>query len=236
MDNPDILLLRQGALITGKSRVLNEWESKRLVGRFGLPLPGGHCVPKESVVSAADQVGYPVVIKGVSDSLPHKTEAGAVVLNLKCADEVSAAAEAIANRLIEQGLISTPFLIEPMVSDAVAELIIGLKRDQQFGLVLVLGSGGIMVSVLHDSATLLLPITREAVKDALFGLKGSKLMTGYRGRPEGDTEAVVDAVMAVAGFAHTYWESVTELDINPLMVRPKGKGVVAADAFVRFQD
>tara|TARA_R110002095_G_scaffold213240_3_gene203500 strand:- start:1467 stop:3560 length:2094 start_codon:yes stop_codon:yes gene_type:complete len=235
MDDPQQLLLRQGSLAQGESRMLDEWASKQLLGGYGLPLPGGRCVDKAGVVTAANEIGYPVVVKGVSDRLAHKTEAGAVMLNLKDADAVATAAEVMATRLAEQGFGDARFLIEPMVSDFVGELIIGLKRDDQFGLALILGTGGILVNLLNDSATLLLPTTRDAVNEALHALKGTKLLQGYRGRPEGDTDAVVDAVMAVSEFALDHWDSITELDINPLMVRPKGKGVVAADALVRLQ-
>lgn len=235
MNDPMQLLLRQGALIEGDSQMLDEWASKQLLGGYGLPLPGGRCVDKDEVVNAANEVGYPVVMKGVSDRLAHKTEAGAVMLNLKDADTVATAAEVMATRLAEQGFEDARFLVEPMVSDFVGELIIGLKRDDQFGLALILGTGGILVNLLNDSTTLLLPTTRESVNAALHSLKGIKLLQGFRGRAEGDVDAVVDAVMAVSDFALDHWDSITELDINPLMVRPKGKGAVAADALVRLQ-
>lgn len=235
MDDPEQLLLRRPLLVEGESKMLDEWASKQLVGRYGLQLPGGRCVNKADVVAAADEVGYPVVMKGVSDRLAHKTEAGAVMLNLKDASAVASAVEVMADRLAEQGLADARFLIEPMISDFVGELIIGLKRDEQFGLALVVGTGGILVNLLNDSAIMLLPITREAASAAVLSLKGSVLLQGFRGRPEGDFEAVVDAIMAVANFAMDHWDSVTELDINPLMVRPKGKGAVAADALVRLQ-
>ena len=235
MDDPEQLLLRGPLLVEGESKMLDEWASKQLIGRYGLQLPGGRCVNKADVVEAADEVGYPVVMKGVSDRLAHKTEAGAVMLNLKDGSAVASAVEVMAGRLAEQGLADARFLIEPMVSDSVGELIIGLKRDEQFGLALIVGTGGILVNLLNDSATLLLPITREAASTAVLSLKGSALLRGFRGRPEGDLEAVVDAIMAVADFAIDHWDSITELDINPLMVRPKGKGVVAADALVRLQ-
>ena len=157
------------------------------------------------------------------------------MLNLKDGSAVASAVEVMAGRLAEQGLADARFLIEPMISDFVGELIIGLKRDEQFGLALIVGTGGILVNLLNDSATLLLPITREAASTAVLSLKGSALLRGFRGRPEGDLEAVVDAIMAVADFAMDHWDSVTELDINPLMVRPKGKGAIAADALVRLQ-
>lgn len=235
MDAPEQLLLRGPLLVEGESKMLDEWASKQLVGLYGLQLPGGRCVNKADVVEAADEVGYPVVMKGVSDRLAHKTEAGAVMLNLKDSSAVTSAVEVMADRLAEQGLTDARFLIEPMISDFVGELIIGLKRDEQFGLALIVGTGGILVNLLNDSATLLLPITREAASTAVLSLKGSALLRGFRGRPEGDLEAVVDAIMAVADFAMDHWDSVTELDINPLMVRPKGKGAVAADALVRLQ-
>lgn len=235
IDAPEQLLLRGPLLVEGESKMLDEWASKQLIGRYGLQLPGGRCVNKADVVEAADEVGYPVVMKGVSDRLAHKTEAGAVMLNLKDGSAVASAVEVMAGRLAEQGLADARFLIEPMVSDSVGELIIGLKRDEQFGLALIVGTGGILVNLLNDSATLLLPITREAASTAVLSLTGSALLQGFRGRPEGDFEAVVDAIMAVADFAMDHWDSVTELDINPLMVRPKGKGAVAADALVRLQ-
>ena len=235
MDDPEQLLLRGPLLVEGESKMLDEWASKQLIGRYGLQLPGGRCVNKADVVEAANEVGYPVVMKGVSDRLAHKTEVGAVMLNLKDGSAVASAVEVMAGRLAEQGLADARFLIEPMVSDFVGELIIGLKRDEQFGLALIVGTGGILVNLLNDSATLLLPITREAASTAVLSLKGSALLRGFRGRPEGDLEAIVDAIMAVADFAIDHWGSVTELDINPLMVRPKGKGAVAADALVRLQ-
>ena len=234
IDAPEQLLLRGPLLVEGESKMLDEWASKQLIGRYGLQLPGGRCVNKADVVEAADEVGYPVVMKGVSDRLAHKTEVGAVMLNLKDGSAVASAVEVMAGRLAEQGLADARFLIEPMVSDFVGELIIGLKRDEQFGLALIVGTGGILVNLLNDSATLLLPITREAASTAVLSLTGSALLQGFRGRPEGDLEAVVDAIMAVADFAMDHWDSVTELDINPLMVRPKGKGAVAADALVRL--
>lgn len=232
MDDPQQLLLRQSSMAIGEGCMLDEWASKKLLGRYGLPLPGGGCVDRSEVVNAADRLGYPVVMKGVSAQLTHKSEAGAVALNLKDPGSVAAAAEAMAVRLAEQGIGDIRFLIEPMVTDAVGELIIGLKRDEQFGLALILGTGGILVNIMNDSSTLLLPTTREAVKETLCSLRGAPLLQGYRGRPEGDFEAVLDAVMAVSDFALDHWDSVTELDVNPLMVRPKGKGVIAADALI----
>ena len=119
---------------------------------------------------------------------------------------------------------------------AVAELIIGLNRDPQFGLALVLGSGGILVELIKDSTVLLLPTSREDVAKALASLRGYRLLQGFRGRPVGDVEAVISAVMAVADYAQAHQHSLLEVDINPLLVLPAGQGVVAADALIRTGD
>ena len=186
ISQPEQLILRQPSLNQGENIMLDEWASKNLMAQYGVSLPGGQLADLNTVSSVADDVGYPVVIKGVSDQLTHKTEAGAVKLNLKDADQVASAAAVMAKGLAQQGLNDVKFLIEPMISDFVAEMIIGLKRDEQFGLALILGTGGILVNLLNDSATLLLPTNRDAVHEALHSLQGSQLLQGYRGRPEGD--------------------------------------------------
>ena len=214
-------------------RVLDEWESKRTLAAFGLPIPAAHLVPAADAAQAAQALGYPVVVKISSDQVPHKTEAGAVRLNLKTADEVSAAVTAIAQNVAAIAGVGDRFLVEKMMGGAVAELIIGLKRDPQFGLALVLGSGGILVELVKDSAVLLLPTSRDEIAKALAGLRGFRLLQGFRGRPLGDVEAVIDAVMAVANYAQAHQHSLLEVDINPLLVLPAGRGAVAADALIR---
>jgi acyl-CoA synthetase (NDP forming) len=111
-------------------------------------------------------------------------------------------------------------------------LIIGIKRDEQFGPALVIGAGGILVELMTDSVSLLLPVDREAVAAALGSLKVAKLLRGYRGKPAGDIEAVIDAILSIAAFAEDHWEELQELDVNPLLVLPEGRGVVAVDALI----
>jgi acyl-CoA synthetase (NDP forming) len=111
-------------------------------------------------------------------------------------------------------------------------VIVGIKRDEQFGPALVVGSGGILVELVADSCSLLLPVTRDAVRQAIDSLAVSKLINAYRGGVQGDIEALVDAVMSVAAYAEANWSTLQELDVNPLMVLPAGQGVVAADALI----
>lgn len=217
-------------------RLLNEWDSKHALAAYGLPIPAANLVKADEAAHAASALGFPVVLKIVSDKVPHKTEAGAVKLNLKNAAEVSDAAATIARNVAGIPGAGDRFLVERMMGGAVAELIIGLKRDPQFGLALVLGSGGILVELIKDSTVLLLPTSREDVHKALASLRGYRLLQGFRGRPLGDVEAVISAVMAVADYAQAHQHSLLEVDINPLLVMPAGQGVVAADALIRTGD
>jgi acyl-CoA synthetase (NDP forming) len=216
------------------TRLLGEAEGKAALKAHGLTVPEGRLVGVAEAASAATALGFPVVAKLAEPVLAHKTEAGAVKLNLKNAEDVKAALASITGNLerYRSGTRPERFLIERMVSDVVAELIVGVKRDPQFGLVLVVGAGGILVEMVEDAATLLLPTAREDVAKAIASLKVAKLLEGYRGKPAGDVEAAIDAVMAIATYAYAQRDKLAELDVNPLMVLPRGKGVMAVDALV----
>ncbi|QEX21728.1 hypothetical protein FRZ61_16570 [Hypericibacter adhaerens] len=220
--------------VPAKTRLLGEAEGKAALKAHGLTVPEGRLASAADAAAAGAALGFPVVAKLAEPVLAHKTEAGAVKLNLKSADELKAAVAAIGENLgrYKPGAKAERFLIERMVSDVVAELIVGVKRDPQFGLVLVVGAGGILVEMVEDAATLLLPVVRQDVARAIGGLKIAKLLKGYRGKSAGDIEAAVDAVMAIAGYAYAQRDKLVELDVNPLMVLAQGKGVVAVDALV----
>ena len=205
--------------------LLNEVASKQALSAFGLPIPQGACVAAHAAADAAQRIGFPVVVKAVSDTLAHKTEAGAVRLNLKSAGEVQAAVAAMAQ-------LSDRFLVETMASEVVAEIIVGISRDPQFGLALTLGAGGIWVELLKDSTTLLLPVSGKDIHAALQGLKIWPLLQGYRGKPAGDVEALVDAISAIAAYAQAHADSLLELDVNPILVLPQG--VLAVDALIHL--
>jgi len=214
----------------GGSRVYDEWESKRMLAGHGLSVPDAALVVSSTeAVAAAEALGYPVAIKAVSAEIAHKTEAGAVALNLIDADAVDEAA----TRMLT---LSSRVLVEKMVADGVAELIVGIDRDAQFGPYLVVGFGGVLVELINDSHTLLLPTDRTQVLTALQSLKTAPMLTGYRGLPRADLDAAVDAILAVADFAAAHADRILELDVNPLIVRPEGMGAIAADALVRLAE
>jgi len=216
-------------------RMLNEVASKKSLHDFGLPIPQGRCVSADATAAtaaaaaAAQEIGFPVVVKAVSDTLAHKTEAGGVQLNLKTTEAVEAAVASMAH-------LASSFLVERMAQDVVAEIIVGMTRDPQFGLALTLGSGGILVELMQDAATLLLPATPDAIRSALQGLKIWPLLNGYRGRPAGDVDALVQAVSAIANFGTAHASQLAELDVNPLLVLPAGQGVLAVDALIIYSN
>ncbi|MGG4605336.1 acetate--CoA ligase family protein [Paenalcaligenes sp. Me131] len=213
-------------------RMLDEHASKNLLAQYGLSVPKSVVVTLEQLIEQAHTLDYPVVLKALSAQIAHKTELGAVSLNLSQPTELIAAATTMAERLAAQNLPIEHFLIEQMVSDGVGELIIGVKRDPLFGPALILGTGGVLVNLLNDSAIILLPTSPEMIRSALMSLKGTTLLQGFRNKAKGDLDAVINAVMAVARFVQDHWDSVHELDVNPLIVRPTSTGVIAVDALI----
>lgn len=207
--------------------MLDEWQSKRALAAYGLPGPAGRLVEASDAVAAADALGYPVVVKAVSAELAYKTEAGAVKLDLNSAEAVQAAVSTLRH-------LSDRFLVERMAQEIVAELIVGVTRDAQFGLSLTVGAGGVLVELLRDTATVLLPVSTEEISTALASLKIYSLLTGYRGRTVGDVDALLGAVLAIASYAYEYRDTLVELDVNPLLVLPEGRGVLAVDALIRM--
>jgi acetate---CoA ligase (ADP-forming) len=217
----------------GGRRTCDEWESKQWLSSLGVALPPGRCVAPEKAGRAAGEIGFPVALKAVSAALPHKSEAGAVVLGLESAAAVEHATAAMIARLRAAAVPVTAerMLVEAMAARPVAELIVGITRDPHFGPVLAIGAGGVLAELLGDVATLLLPASRQEIAGALDSLKVMALLRGFRGGPAGDIEAVVDTVSAIADAASATPE-LLELDVNPLFVLPAGQGAVAVDALM----
>jgi acyl-CoA synthetase (NDP forming) len=202
----------------------DEAAAKFLLRDAGLAVPSGRrAASVTEAISAAEALGYPVALKALG--VAHKSELGAVRLNLKTAEDVGTAAAALLP-------LGSGLYVEKMVSGGVAELIVGVTSDPLFGPVMTIGTGGVLVEIIKDSATLLLPASRSEVEAALQGLKMYPLLDGYRGRARADVGAAVDAIMAIAGFVSNYVEAIEELDINPLIVCGEGQGAWIADALL----
>jgi acyl-CoA synthetase (NDP forming) len=209
----------------GDSRATpDEAEAKSILVERGLAVPPGRRVMTATeAVSAANALGYPVALKALG--IAHKSEAGAVKLNLRDEGAVGAAAEKLAG-------LGSGLYVERMVEGGIAELIVGITHDPLFGPVMTIGSGGVMVELLKDSATLLLPASRDDVLNGLRSLKLFPLLNGFRGRPKADLDAAVDAILGIADFALDNAASLEELDVNPLIVCSQGAWI--ADALMVF--
>lgn len=223
---PSMLDAAQGSA-SADFKVLDEVESKSMLARFGVPVPVFRVVGSaEEAVAAAEEIGYPVVVKSLG--VAHKTDVGGVKLDLRGGEAVSAA-------VAEMSDLAASFLVEKMVEGSVVEVIVGVARDEQFGPYLVVGGGGILVELMKDSRSVLLPTDKETVMRALEGLKCAPLFHGFRGRPRADLSAAADAILAIADLVEDDPDAIGELDVNPLMVLAEGDGVVAADALMSMQ-
>jgi acetyl-CoA synthetase (ADP-forming) len=211
---------------------LTEPEAKALIAAAGVPLlPEIFATTPGAAFAAGRVAGYPVAMKAVCRSLVHKSDAGAVKLGL--ADD---AAVRQAWLEIEQGIARAlpgaaldGCLLAPMAGPGV-EMIVGTKYDEQFGPLVVVGAGGVLVELLADAQTALAPVTPPEARAMLERLRAWKLLQGVRGRPPSDVDALVDAVVRVSHLAAALGPRLVELDINPLLVKAAGEGVVALDA------
>ena len=200
----------------------SERAAKARLAAHGVTVPNSQNVTSpDDAVAAAESIGYPVVLKG--EGIAHKSEAGAVHLNLHSAEAVRDAAEATAK-------VAPTLLVEQQITDTLAELLVGVVADPAHGFVLTLAAGGVLTEVLRDSTSLLLPADDAAVRDALSRLKIARVLNGFRGRSAADIDAIVREVQAVAACVEASRATLVELEINPLLCRQYD--AVAADALI----
>ena len=212
--------LKQGEIVT-----LDEAQSKELLAKYGIAVPKGVVCDGETAVAAANLLGYPVVVKVLSAEIVHKSDVGGVVVNVRDEAGVLAAVQGMSH-------LSDKFLVERMGERPLVEMILGITRDPQFGLALVIGAGGILVELFQDSQTLLFPVLRHEVEAALESLKIAPLLNGYRGQAGADKAALVEAIMNLARLAEDYADALVEVDVNPLFVYEDG--VLAVDGVIRM--
>lgn len=198
---------------------LPEAEAKAALAAHGVPIPqGARADTPAKAALAATHIGFPVALK--AEGVTHKTEVGAVALGLADAD-------AVADAAVKMGAQS--FLVEAMIPEAVAELLVGVTRDPA-GWLLTLGAGGVLAELLRDTTTLLLPVTEAEILTALERLRIAGLLRGWRGAPPADLRAIARAVLAVQDYVAATPE-LAEAEINPLLCLTTG--VFAADALIR---
>ena len=209
---------------------LNEVESKALLREFGIPLPPERLVQTaDEAVQAAQEIGFPVVLKAVSAALPHKSDAGLVCLNLHDADAVRQAAAAIAGRT---GTLPAPLdgmLVAKQVSGG-TEVVLGVQRDVEMGPVVMFGMGGVLVELFKDVSFAPATLDRDRAREMVRATRAGAMLDGFRGRKPGDIDALCDALVSLGRLARDLGDAIEAIDINPLLVREQG--VVALDALV----
>lgn len=226
----------KASLGSGK-KSLTEHEGKELLARYGIPVTKEELATSENqAATIAGKMGYPVVLKVDSPDILHKTEAKAVKLNLRSAEEVKAAY----NEIMANSKKFAPkaeirgVLVQEMATGG-REVILGVSVDPDFGPTVMFGLGGIMVEVLRDVAMRVVPVSRFDAEAMIGEIKGKKLLQPFRGMAEADTEAIVDAILKLSRLAEDLGDTISEVDINPLLVFEKGRGAKAVDALVTLK-
>ncbi|MEJ6396418.1 acetate--CoA ligase family protein [Yoonia sp. 208BN28-4] len=210
-------------LVTGPAAhdtiTLTEAGAKHALAEHGLAVPR-HTQIGQITEVANLEMHYPVVLK--AEGVAHKSDRGGVALNLMSEAEIIVAAH---------NMDADRFLIEEMIPDPVAELLVGVTHDPAHGLVLTVGAGGVLTELLSDTQSLLLPASADSVRRALSHLKCYRILQGFRGKPAADIDAIIAAIMVITGYALANADTVQEVEVNPLICT--AKNAIAADALIR---
>ncbi|MEY9872253.1 acyl-CoA synthetase (NDP forming) [Streptacidiphilus sp. MAP12-33] len=210
---------------------LSEFAAKQLLRCYGIRVPREQLVTSAAgAVRAAGVVGYPVVLKGSAPGVAHKTELGLVKVGLTSASQVREAFRELTENARAGGIPRLDGVLVCQMVEAGVEMVVGVTDDPVFGPVVTVGMGGVFVEVLRDTTVLVPPFGPADVRRALDRLRCRPLLDGVRGLPPMDVDALVEVVLRVQRMALDLGDQLTELDINPLVVLERGKGVVALDA------
>ena len=221
-------------ILANAGSVLNEYDSKRVLSEYGIGVTREQLAGNlEQAKKAAEKIGYPVALKVMSADIPHKTEAGVIALGVRSEAELAVSFGEI---LAQAKKFRTDAKIDGVLVQEMAEkgveLIIGMKRDADFGPVIMFGLGGVFVEVFKDIAFRVAPLSMRDAREMIEEIKGAKLLMGYRGMANADCEAIAVTLMRVAGLALDLGEAIGEMDINPLIVYPGRKGIKVVDALI----
>ena len=214
---------------------LDEGAALAVFEALGIPCVQNRVLGPDDAVP--DDIAYPVAAKVLSADIAHKTEAGGVVLNIADAgalkDAVASILENAARAQPEAGI--TGVLVQPMET-GLAEALVGYRRDPVAGPVVVVGGGGILTELYNDAAVRAAPVTRETAKAMIAAVRGLAVVAGYRGLPEGDLEALADVIVQVSKLALVDSPSVLEAEMNPVVIKARGDGVVAVDGLIIVEE
>jgi acyl-CoA synthetase (NDP forming) len=215
-------------------RTINEFDAKSLLAKEGLPVTRERLVTSfDAAASAADELGYPVVLKAVSDDIAHKSDLGLVLVGIRGPGELRSAWDLLQERMraaAQHGAV-TGVLVQEMVEGGI-EVFAGVNRDPDFGLVLAFGLGGVAVEILQDVALRMLPLRGGDAIAMVEEIRGAALLRGARGAGPFDVAALVECLEAFADYAWADRERLAEIDLNPIKVLPVGQGCRIVDALI----
>ncbi len=205
--------------------VLTEFESKELLREIGIPVTAQKLTTsKEETISAAEDIGFPVVLKLMAEDIVHKSDTGAVKLNLISKEDVD---KAYTELMQIPSQMEKKISVQKMADEPITELIIGMTTDPQFGPALMFGIGGILVELLEDVSFRIAPITEYDAKEMIHEIKGFPILDGYRGKPKADINAIIETLLIISDLVIEH-EEINEMDLNPVFIYEKG--LICVDA------
>ncbi|MDP1966012.1 MAG: acetate--CoA ligase family protein [Reyranella sp.] len=222
------------ALEAGRINGFDERRAADLFAALGVPMAKSLAIPDaKRVVAAVAEVGAPVVLKILSADIAHKTEAGGVALGLMDGQAAAVAAREIEKRVKAHspGAKLDGFLIQKM-ERGLAEVILGFRRDPLVGPTITVGLGGVLAEIYKDASTRIAPVDEAEAREMIEEVRGLATIRGYRNLPKGDVAALARTIAAFSALAHKAFADISEAEINPLLVKPEGEGVVAVDGLV----
>jgi acetyltransferase len=231
-------LLATAASTSAGLRVMGEAASKILLAPYGLTVPAEQvATDAQAAVAAAERIGYPVVLKLVSDDVQHKSDVGGVLVGLENAQDVSTGFTRIRESLerLRPGAHFGGVLVAEQVSGGL-ELVLGVHRDPEVGLVTMFGAGGVLLELQKDVAFGPVPLDARTAADMIDRTMAGKLLEGYRGAPKRDRAAVAAALIGLSHLAQDLGDRLVSIDINPLVALPEGQGAHVLDALVVLRD
>jgi acyl-CoA synthetase (NDP forming) len=214
----------------GETQVLDELAAYDLLDRLGVPRAPAVALDANLDAAPALPFAYPVAVKVLAADIAHKTDAGGVALDVADGPALVRAVKALREAVRRRtGKMAERVLVQPMV-DGIGEVLIGYRVDAEVGPLVMLAMGGVLTEVYRDRVLRLAPVDLAAAREMITEVKGMAALTGFRGRPAGDLDALARAIVALSQLASD--PAVSEAEINPLIVRPQGQGVMAVDALV----
>ncbi len=219
--------------IESNQTVLTEFESKELLREIGILVPDQKLTSsKHETLSAAKEIGFPIVLKLIAEDIVHKSDTGAVKLNLKNIKDVEDAYEELMEIASQK---EKKISVQKMADEPITELIIGMTTDPQFGPALMFGIGGILVELLEDVSFRIAPITEYDANEMIHDIKGFPILDGFRGKPKADIGAIIETLMKISELV-TKHEEINEMDLNPVFIYDKGLICVDARIILKNRD